>query len=304
MKRREDWIESAEAKAQENGGRCLSEFCYVATDRIELECKSGHRWKTQVYNVVNNNRWCRRCSLLLDGLLAAHNIAKSMGGKCLSTTYSGNKEYMEWECKNGHRWASTLGSIKDRKSWCPECYNERRSDKLRLPNGLEIAKQIAKSRGGECLSKKYINSGTKMDWICKKKHKWQARLHHIKDNNSWCPECSYLLAAKKSNYSYIIQHWKTGEELVCVASYEKAVVEYLNLNKINFRWQPKTFKLTLSDGSTTTYRPDIYLYSTKKWIEIKGYFRKDAEEKWNNFILTKPNSELWDKIKLKEMGIL
>jgi len=42
----------------------------------------------------------------------------------------------------------------------------------------------------------------------------------------------------------------------------------------------------------------------KKWIEIKGYFRKDAKKKWNWFHKEYPNSELWDKNKLKEMGLL
>jgi len=52
------------------------------------------------------------------------------------------------------------------------------------------------------------------------------------------------------------------------------------------------------------YYPDLYLFSTKKWVEIKGYFRKDAKEKWEWFQTIKPNSELWNEQKLKEMGIL
>lgn len=113
-----------------------------------------------------------------------------------------------------------------------------------------------------------------------------------------------LKTAKSQKNSFILYHWKTNKELVCIASYEKKVVEYLNKNKINFRWQPKVFKLTLYNGKNTTYRPDLYLYSTKKWIEIKGYFRKDAQEKWDIFQTIKPNSELWNKDKLKTMGIL
>ena len=60
--------------------------------------------------------------------------------------------------------------------------------------------------------------------------------------------------------------------------------------------------IKMPDGKT--YRPDLYLFSTRKWIEIKGYFRKDAEEKWNWFQTIKPNSELWNESKLKKMGIL
>jgi hypothetical protein len=58
----------------------------------------------------------------------------------------------------------------------------------------------------------------------------------------------------------------------------------------------------MPDGRT--YRPDLYLTKERKWIEIKGYFYDDAEEKWNWFHETYPNSELWNEKKLKEMRIL
>ncbi len=109
-----------------------------------------------------------------------------------------------------------------------------------------------------------------------------------------------LKIAKRTNTSKLIMHWKTGEELVCVGSYEAKTVNYLNLNKINYLWQPTTFKMPIGK----TYRPDLYLEDQDKWVEIKGYFRKDALEKWNWFQSEYPNSELWDQKKLKELGIL
>jgi len=97
-----------------------------------------------------------------------------------------------------------------------------------------------------------------------------------------------LKNAKAQNNSFTTTHWKTGEEVVCQASYEKKVVEYLNENKIEYKWQHKTF--TMPNGRT--YRPDLYLIGKRKpWIEIKGYFRKDAREKWDWFHeQVKPNS--------------
>jgi hypothetical protein len=41
-----------------------------------------------------------------------------------------------------------------------------------------------------------------------------------------------LKIAKSSNFRYILQHWKTSKDVVCVGSYEKSVVEYLNNNKM------------------------------------------------------------------------
>ena len=69
--------------------------------------------------------------------------------------------------------------------------------------------------------------------------------------------------------------------------------------KIDFDWQIK-FKMP----NEKTYFIDCYLKDSDTYIEIKGYFRKDAEEKWNWFHKEYPNSELWNQKKLEELGIL
>ena len=109
-----------------------------------------------------------------------------------------------------------------------------------------------------------------------------------------------LKNAKSSTKSIIKYHWKTGDELVCVGSYEAKTVDRLNKSKTDFLWQPEVF--ALSTGKT--YRPDLFLVNENKWVEIKGWMRKDAQEKWDEFQIIQPNSELWDKNKLKSMGIL
>ncbi len=108
-----------------------------------------------------------------------------------------------------------------------------------------------------------------------------------------------LKMAKSSNKSIIKYHWKTNEELVCIGSYEVKAIDYLNKYQIDYQWQPKVF--TLPNGKT--YRPDLHIPSRYLWIEIKGYFRDDAEDKWNWFH-ENYNSELWDTKRLKELGIL
>jgi|ERR1035437_3614991 hypothetical protein len=112
--------------------------------------------------------------------------------------------------------------------------------------------------------------------------------------------------AKSSNNSCIKIHWKTGEELVCKASYEPKVIDYLNANKIEYSWQPRVFDTPILSltGKNTVYTPDLLLIKTNMWIEIKGWMRKDAQEKWDWFQSEYPNSDLWNEKKLKEMGIL
>ena len=238
-------------------------------------------------------------TLRLNGLTIAKQIAEERYGKCLSDSYINNKHKLLWQCKFNHRWSASLGNVKDKGNWCQICNINLLADNKRL-KGLIIAQQIAQNHNGKCLSKKYKNNKTKILWRCQYGHTWKSTLDTVKNSKSWCPECAQTKRAKSQNVSYILRHWKTGEELACTASYEKAVVEHLNINKIDFHWQPRSFKM--SDGRK--YYPDLYLFSNKKWIEIKGYFRKDAEEKWKWFQNIKPNSELWDKTKLEEMGIL
>lgn len=109
-----------------------------------------------------------------------------------------------------------------------------------------------------------------------------------------------LKAAKGCAKRSFRNHWKTNEELVCIAGWEPKVVDYLNANKIDFLWQPQIFKMP----NGKTYRPDLYLVGEDKWVEIKGLFRLDSKIKWNWFLTQFPNAELWDQKKLKEMKIL
>jgi len=266
---------------------------------MKWKCKKGHKWEATLDN-IKRGTWCPECAKNIKlNMHVMQRIAKERRGKCLSTEYVNNNTKILWQCKEGHKWEAIYSNIKSGK-WCPKCGILRKAEKQKLP-GIKIAQKIAKRHGGKCLSTKYINNITKMKWKCKKGHKWDAILNNIKNSNHWCPECGRLSAAKNSNNSYVLYHWKTGEELICQASWEKAVVEYLNANKINFKWQHKTFKMP----NGKTYRPDLYIIGRRKpWVEVKGYMREKNKVKWDWFQTIKPNSELWNKIKLRSMGVL
>lgn len=194
---------------------------------------------------------------------------------------------------------------------------------------ISKAKEIAVSKGGQCLSENLKTCKSKLKWMCGCGNVWTTTYNKVVHRNSWCPKCSIakqkktlmenygvevpcknkdiaLKAAKNAKKSIIINHWKTSEELICTASYEIAVVNFLNLNKIDFLWQPKTFETNIINEKRNflTYRPDLYLMNENKWIEIKGYFRNESKQKWDWFHKEYPNSELWDFKKLKNLGIL
>lgn len=103
---------------------------------------------------------------------------------------------------------------------------------------------------------------------------------------------------KSLNFTYNLKHWKTNEEILCQGSWEKMVVEWLNLNKVDYSWQ---IKFEMPDGRI--YFVDLFLVKENKFVEIKGKFWGDSKEKWDWFSNKYKNSELWNRNKLKEMGI-
>jgi hypothetical protein len=59
----------------------------------------------------------------------------------------------------------------------------------RTMEGLQEMNEIAKSRGGKCLSQVYVNYSTKLLFKCSKGHTWPTTPGSIKAG-SWCPRCA------------------------------------------------------------------------------------------------------------------
>ena len=93
---------------------------------------------------------------------------------------------MKFECEKGHVWKATPGSIKGTKKskgvWCPKCYQ------LTFINRLKEFQKIASDRGGKCLSKKYVNNATKLNFECENKHIWKQAPRYIL-TGAWCKKC-------------------------------------------------------------------------------------------------------------------
>lgn len=303
-----DGIKIGNEIAKNKGGKLITTKYINIFIKMLWECKKEHQWKVALHYVKNKNYWCPKCGIergadkrrLQNGPEIAKQKAMERGGKCLSTEYINNHTKMLWKCNKGHEWKANFSKIVGENQWCPRCSVENAKQKTKLQNGLELAQQKANSMGGECLNTDYENDHAKIMWKCNKNHIWGARFSDVVRKGSWCPDCAQSIRSRSLDNSYTLTHWKTEEELVCTASWEKRVVEYLNKNKINFRWQPRSF--LMPDGRK--YYPDMYLFSTKKWVEIKGYFWGRSKEKWDWFHKEKPNSELWNEEKLKEMEIL
>ena len=63
-----------------------------------------------------------------------------------------------------------------------------------------------------------------------------------------------------------------------------------NTNK-NYKYEPKTFVITLLNGNKATYTPD-FLVDGKEWHELKGWENRSELRKWELFHDQYPNEKL------------
>lgn len=111
-----------------------------------------------------------------------HSLAHRRGGLCYSYKIENQNQKLLLECAKGHQWRASATSVLYSKSWCPICAGNQALT-------IDEMNDIAKDRGGKCLSKSYINSKTKLQWQCAEGHTWQATPFSIKNRKSWCPVC-------------------------------------------------------------------------------------------------------------------
>jgi hypothetical protein len=119
-------------------------------------------------------------------------------------------------------------------------------------------------------------------------------------------ECNFY---GKSYYSKHINFTdKKGRVFKLKSSWEVKVAEFLDRENINWDYESEKFPIqywyenVLIEG---TYTPDFFLENGDIW-EVKGYWRKDALIKYQQFLIDYPgrNISILDKKKLVEMKIL
>ena len=177
--------------AASRGGTCLSPGSVKSSETARWKCAYGHEWRARVSSVRAGN-WCPACAhnqtLRLDQM---QQIARERGGKCLSSRYMNGRTPLLWECGKGHCWKAAPDNVKGGKrkkgSWCPECYNARRTFHERQT--IEAMREIALRRKGRCVSTQYLGSKSKLTWQCSLGHRWRALPASI-TQGTWCPACA------------------------------------------------------------------------------------------------------------------
>jgi len=176
-----DTIEEMQKIAQERGGECLSKEYINGLTKLAWQCKEGHQWKT-VPGGIKQGSWCAVCAGKQKHTIEEmQEIAKERGGRCISDKYTNSDTKLSWQCREGHQWEATPNRVQQ-GSWCAVCAGLKKGT-------IEEMQEIARERGGKCLSKEYINSRTKLRWQCGEEHQWEATPHSIKQAH-WCALCA------------------------------------------------------------------------------------------------------------------
>ncbi len=219
-------LKEAIALAKAKEGECLSKVYITARTKMKWRCKEGHEWKS-TFDDVKHGYWCKKCGFKIISekkikysIADFQKLAAEKNGECLSTKYIRYNKHLLFKCEKGHQWKTTPASILNGK-WCPHC-----SHCAKLT--IEEMQEIARKKGGKCLSLKYVNSHTALRWQCKSGHQWQATPANIKSKKSWCPYCSKHVKLTLEDLQQTAKN-KGGE---CISK------EYLGVNK-KHRWKCK-----------------------------------------------------------------
>lgn len=224
--RLDEKLEIAKKHAISKNGQCLSnEYINNSLHMIWKCSNTNHKpWTASYKKVVNCGTWCTECRnerlsfnskgtikqsfYIFDKLATANNHSKNKQGRCITAEYCLDNKYTEneikeflkrqnnkytWKCSNPEHkeWNAKVDAVIKLNSWCPECGKEQRAKSLFNSDGLLIAKEHAKNKGGECLSKEYVSSSQHLIWKCEHTdHKeWKASYDQILRLKTWCPEC-------------------------------------------------------------------------------------------------------------------
>ena len=184
-------IEKCYETAISRGGQCLEKQYINNTTHMKFQCEYKHQWSTSWQSICQGS-WCPEC-----GQKASHDkqrlslqfcldLAKEHNGECLSKEYLNADSLYLWKCEHGHEWGATYSSIAN-GSWCKKCFDTVHGIKMR--NSIEDAHEIAKIRGGVCLSTEYISAFKKLQWKCGIcDHEWEANFNNTQ-RGRWCPNC-------------------------------------------------------------------------------------------------------------------
>lgn len=248
-------IEEMQVLAKSRKGKCLSKKYMGVYSTLKWKCDLGHVWSTKPKNILNGH-WCHKCAIeatrnakIKYSVLDMRVLAKARGGRCMSKKYMKFNHKLKWECSNKHQFLSTPSKVLQ-GNWCPLCIGRGKT--------IKTLRELAVSRGGLCLSPKYLGARENAHWECKNRHRWFASPDSVINKDSWCPQCTsgkgetlvriFFEELFKCKFSKVRPDWlrnKEGNKLELDGYNEKLGIAFEHQGEFHYR---KIRKYTVSDN--------------------------------------------------------
>lgn len=208
-------------------------------NKILIQCKFGHRWRTLPWNVIRGS-WCphpdclgKRISVNRSAATIGHQykkieeIVSLNGGEWIQPDYTNNRTPVNIICKNKHLFLIRPYAL-FQGGWCPQCIGKKPKEE----HLLELH-EIAEAHGGKLLSNEYKGAKSRLHWECSAGHRWESTPGSVRTLETWCPHCAgsaqldiqtlkkeiSLLAAKKNGVLLDIIKEKRGDKNRYFATY-------------------------------------------------------------------------------------
>ncbi len=190
---RDDRIEELRRALSGKNLTLISEKWIDVAYKYAIRCNvCAYEFRQPARSYLNSRKvaGCKKCAMKVRaqevgkrklGATALTEIAEKNGGKCLSKKYLDVKTKYEWICARGHQFSRSLDSMQSKGSFCTPCSKGE-------PVIRELV-EFATSRGGELISKKYINGSTKYEWRCSNRHKFFRTWFQMKTAKGFCSTC-------------------------------------------------------------------------------------------------------------------
>ena len=188
---KEKYYQICKEKIEKQGGQMISENYKNVRTKIKFYCKNGHinerlpdriqidrclqcepsTFKQETDKIALYNKYCK--------------ILEERGWKMLSKEYTDSETPLKVECDKGHQINMLRCRLTDGRP-CKEC-TKIYGKYINVKGYYELYKDIIESKGGKMLSE-YINSDTKIKFICQRGHIVEKFTCELK-SNKWCGEC-------------------------------------------------------------------------------------------------------------------
>ena len=303
---------------------CIPKFTeYISSStKLDYVCSNGHEHSI-TWDNFKQGHGCYHCFgnpiITIDFI---RNEFENVGSELLSKEYKNAKTKLDYICNNGHRHNITWDNWKKGRR-CAYCYGKSKPTYKFIKSKFEEDGCVPKFT-------EYINTHTKLDYICPNGHEHSITWNNFKQGY----RCSYCACNAKLNYDDIKNDFiqkrcipkfteyvnnRTKLDYICHNGHEHSITwadwsqnkgcpKCANNGPSKFEQEIKDFILSLNQQIIENDRSTIINYNTDRHLELDILFpcKTKAIECNGVYWHSKERAKIKDKIKqdqCKELGI-